>query len=129
MRRFAQEHQPALLRRASEHLTAITDGIDPFEVLDLQVRGGRDAAIQFTNRLKVFTRATSLGGTESLIEHRHSIEGPETRTINGLPVYKDCWKSQVVYTCSLISAVIRATRSEREIKGSSSAMRARIPRP
>ena len=31
-------------------------------------------------RVKLFTRATSLGGVESLIEHRASVEGPETRT-------------------------------------------------
>ena len=29
---------------------------------------------------ELFTRATSLGGVESLIEHRASIEGPDTRT-------------------------------------------------
>jgi cystathionine gamma-synthase len=34
--------------------------------------------------VKVFTRATSLGGTESLIEHRASIEGPNTRTPDNL---------------------------------------------
>jgi len=32
------------------------------------------------NRLKIFTRATSLGGVESLIEHRASVEGPDTKT-------------------------------------------------
>jgi cystathionine gamma-synthase len=31
-------------------------------------------------RVKIFTRATSLGGTESLIEHRASVEGPESKT-------------------------------------------------
>ena len=31
-------------------------------------------------RAKIFTRATSLGGVESLIEHRASMEGPLTRT-------------------------------------------------
>jgi cystathionine gamma-synthase len=56
----------------------------PGGMLALQVRGGRDAAIAFTNRLRVFTRATSLGGTESLIEHRHSVEGPETRAPDNL---------------------------------------------
>jgi cystathionine gamma-synthase len=30
--------------------------------------------------LKVFTQATSLGGVESLIEHRASVEGPDTKT-------------------------------------------------
>ena len=56
----------------------------PGAMLSLQVRGGRDAAIALTNRLKLITRATSLGGTETLIEHRHSIEGPETRAPENL---------------------------------------------
>ncbi|MEM1270132.1 MAG: PLP-dependent transferase, partial [Bacteroidota bacterium] len=33
-----------------------------------------------TGRVQVFTRATSLGGTESLIEHRASIESKPTTT-------------------------------------------------
>jgi cystathionine gamma-synthase len=56
----------------------------PGAMMALQVRGGRDAAIAFTNRLRVITRATSLGGTETLIEHRHSVEGPETRAPENL---------------------------------------------
>jgi cystathionine gamma-synthase len=32
------------------------------------------------SRAQVFTRATSLGGIESLIEHRASMEGPQTQT-------------------------------------------------
>jgi cystathionine gamma-synthase len=35
-------------------------------------------------KLKLFTRATSFGGTDSLIEHRASIEGPGTRTPENL---------------------------------------------
>ncbi|HEX7937369.1 MAG TPA: aminotransferase class I/II-fold pyridoxal phosphate-dependent enzyme [Gemmatimonadaceae bacterium] len=50
----------------------------PGAMLSLQVRGGREAAIGMTNKLKMITRATSLGGTETLIEHRHSVEGPDT---------------------------------------------------
>lgn len=53
-------------------------------MLSMQVRGGRDAAIAFTNRLTLITRATSVGGTETLIEHRHSIEGPGTRAAENL---------------------------------------------
>ena len=34
--------------------------------------------------LRLFTRATSLGGPESLIEHRASVEGPATRAPEGL---------------------------------------------
>ena len=47
-------------------------------MLSIQVRGGEQAAIDLTNRLELFTRATSLGGPESLIEHRASVEGPTT---------------------------------------------------
>jgi cystathionine gamma-synthase len=56
----------------------------PGAMLSLQVRGGRDAAIALTNRLKLITRATSLGGTETLIEHRHSVEGADTRAPENL---------------------------------------------
>lgn len=56
----------------------------PGAMLSMQVRGGRDAAIAMTNRLKLITRATSLGGTETLIEHRHSVEGSETRAPQNL---------------------------------------------
>ena len=51
----------------------------PGGMLSIQVKGGMEAAVAMTNRLKIFTRATSLGGVESLIEHRQSIEGPTTR--------------------------------------------------
>ena len=47
-------------------------------MLSIQVRGGAGDAMAFSNRLKLFTRATSLGGPESLIEHRASVEGPTT---------------------------------------------------
>jgi cystathionine gamma-synthase len=47
-------------------------------MLSIQVRGGERAALDLTNSLTLFTRATSLGGPESLIEHRASVEGPTT---------------------------------------------------
>ena len=49
-------------------------------MLSFQVRGGEVEAKQLAAAVRVFTRATSLGGTHSLIEHRASIEGPHTRT-------------------------------------------------
>jgi cystathionine gamma-synthase len=49
-------------------------------VLSVQVRGDRDAALAVAAKVRLFTRATSFGGVESLIEHRASIEGPQTRT-------------------------------------------------
>jgi cystathionine gamma-synthase len=53
-------------------------------MLSFQVRGCRNEAMRVASRVRVFTRATSLGGTHSLIEHRASIEGPETRTPQNL---------------------------------------------
>ena len=47
-------------------------------------QGGRDAAMRVAAKTKVFTRATSLGGVESLIEHRASIEGPGSTSPEGL---------------------------------------------
>jgi cystathionine gamma-synthase len=49
-------------------------------MLSIQVRGGAEAAIWVAGRVKLFTQATSLGGVESLIEHRASVEGPHTTT-------------------------------------------------
>lgn len=45
-------------------------------MLSIRVAGGADAAIRVAGRLKVWKRATSLGGVESLVEHRASVEGP-----------------------------------------------------
>jgi len=53
-------------------------------MLSFEVKGGRDAAMKVSNRTKIFIRATSLGGVESLIEHRASIEGPGTTSPEGL---------------------------------------------
>jgi cystathionine gamma-synthase len=53
-------------------------------MLSVEVNGGRDAAIGVTTKMKIFIRATSLGGVESLIEHRASIEGPGTTSPEGL---------------------------------------------
>ena len=49
-------------------------------MLSFRVRGDRDAAIAVVSRVRVFTRATSLGAVESLIEHRATSEGPASRT-------------------------------------------------
>ena len=45
-------------------------------MLSLQIAGGAEAALAVANRCEVFIRATSLGGVESLVEHRYTIEGP-----------------------------------------------------
>lgn len=53
-------------------------------MLSFQVRGGRERAMSVPARCRLFIRATSLGGTHSLIEHRASVEGPGTRTPENL---------------------------------------------
>src|SRR6202045_3059419 len=53
-------------------------------MLSFEVKGGRVPAMKVTTSTKIFTRATSLGGVESLIEHRASIEGPGTTSPEGL---------------------------------------------
>jgi cystathionine gamma-synthase len=47
-------------------------------MLSFESKGGYDAAMSIAAKTKIFIRATSLGGVESLIEHRASIEGPGT---------------------------------------------------
>ncbi|TAD79997.1 MAG: aminotransferase class V-fold PLP-dependent enzyme [Oscillatoriales cyanobacterium] len=53
-------------------------------MVSVQVRGGQTEAMAVVAALQLWTRATSLGGVESLIEHRASIEGPGTHTPNNL---------------------------------------------
>jgi cystathionine gamma-synthase len=53
-------------------------------MLSFEVKGGRQQALAVTGKLKVITRGTSLGGVESLIEHRASVEGPESKTPDNL---------------------------------------------
>jgi cystathionine gamma-synthase len=47
-------------------------------MLSIRVKGGEQAAIDTAARVQVWKRATSLGGTESLTEHRASVEGPSS---------------------------------------------------
>jgi cystathionine gamma-synthase len=58
-------------------------------MLSIRVRGGRAAAMAVVAQVTVFKRATSLGGVESLIEHRASIEG------SGSPVPDDLLRLSV----------------------------------
>ena len=46
-------------------------------MLSIELRGGREAAMDMAARVRLFINATSLGGCESLIEHRHSVEGSQ----------------------------------------------------
>jgi len=76
-------HYPGLEDNAF-HAVAKKQMSDFGGMLSFETRGGKDAAMSVAANVEVFTRATSLGGVESLIEHRASIEGPESRTPQGL---------------------------------------------
>ena len=52
--------------------------------MDASPTTAKDQALAVTSKIKVFTRATSLGGVESLMEHRATVEGPDTKTPQGL---------------------------------------------
>lgn len=49
-------------------------------MVSMQVNGCRAEAMAVAARAKLFTRATSLGGPHSFIEHRASVEGPQSKT-------------------------------------------------
>jgi cystathionine gamma-synthase len=53
-------------------------------MLSFLVRGAREEALRVASRVKLFTNATSLGGVESLIEHRASSEGKMSRAPQNL---------------------------------------------
>jgi cystathionine gamma-synthase len=47
-------------------------------MLSIRVKGGEEAAVRTAARVQLWKRATSLGGVESLVEHRASVEGPDS---------------------------------------------------
>jgi cystathionine gamma-synthase len=53
-------------------------------MLSFLVKGNAEKARKVANATKFFIQATSLGGVESLIEHRASVEGPDTKTPHNL---------------------------------------------
>ncbi|MEM6481516.1 MAG: PLP-dependent transferase, partial [Pseudomonadota bacterium] len=70
-------------------------------LMSVLIAGGHEAAARVTSRLRLFQRATSLGGVESLVEHRHVIEPqsglPENllRFSIGLEAPDDLWDDLV----------------------------------
>jgi cystathionine gamma-synthase len=69
-------HWPGLAAHPN-HAIAARQMRDFGGMLSVRIRGGRAAALAFAGKLRLFTNATSLGGCESLIEHRASVEGPQ----------------------------------------------------
>jgi cystathionine gamma-synthase len=76
-------HYPGL-RSHPQHAVACRQMTGFGGMLSVQVRGGREAAFDVERKVCVFTCATSFGGTESLLEHRASVEGAVTRAPESL---------------------------------------------
>lgn len=76
-------HYPGLSRHPG-HKIAAAQMASFGGMLSVEVKGGQPEAFNLVAGLKLFTRATSLGGTHSLIEHRASVEGPGTHTPQNL---------------------------------------------
>jgi len=53
-------------------------------MMSFLVKGDVEATNRVVNKVKLFAQATSLGGVESLIEHRYSVEGPDSKTPKNL---------------------------------------------
>jgi cystathionine gamma-synthase len=53
-------------------------------MMSFELRGGQAAALAVVGKLKLIKVATSLGGVETLVEHRRSIEGPDSDVPGGL---------------------------------------------
>ncbi len=76
-------HYPALPSHPG-HEIARRQMSDFGGMLSFRMRAGREAAVALTGKLNVFKTATSLGGIESLIEHRASSEGQGSTTPQNL---------------------------------------------
>jgi cystathionine gamma-synthase len=83
-RRVERVYYPGLENHPGHALAArqMPDGFG--SVVSFQVPGAAAQAVRVAARAELFTRATSLGGVESLIEHRASMEGPHTQTPQNL---------------------------------------------
>ena len=75
----AEVHYPGLPTHPG-HAIAARQMLSYGGMLSIQLEGGMAEAMGMAARLRLFTRATSLGGVESLIEHRASVEGPTSKT-------------------------------------------------
>lgn len=70
----ARVNYPGLATHAG-HAIAARQMRDFGGMLSVELRGGRERTLAVAARLQLFTNATSLGGCESLVEHRASVEG------------------------------------------------------
>jgi cystathionine gamma-synthase len=78
--RVERVHYPGLTTHPGHALAARQMHGGFGAVVSVQVPDGAAEALAVVSRVRLFTRATSLGGVESLIEHRASMEGPLSHT-------------------------------------------------
>lgn len=76
-------HYPGLPTHPN-HALALSQMQSGGAMLSVQIKGGKNEALAVAARVRIFTRATSLGGVESTLEHRASVEGPTTLTPQNL---------------------------------------------
>lgn len=81
-------HYPGLASHPGHTIAAkqMSDfgGMLSFQVCPDKLHSGMENALRVANGTKIFTQATSLGGVESLIEHRYSVEGQQSKTPDNL---------------------------------------------
>jgi cystathionine gamma-synthase len=81
--RIARVNYPGLASHAGHQIAH--EQMSAFSgMLSFEVKGGREAALAVAAKVRIFIRATSLGGVESLIEHRASVAGESPDTPQGL---------------------------------------------
>lgn len=76
-------HWPGLASHRN-HAVAAAQMSDFGAMFSLQVKGGREAALRFAGALTLALNATSLGGPETLVEHRASVEGANRQSPDDL---------------------------------------------
>lgn len=81
--RVASVHYPGLTSHAAHDIAARQMALFG-GMLSFCVQGSAERALEVVRNSRLFANATSLGGTESLMEHRASIEGPDTPTPQNL---------------------------------------------
>ncbi|WP_298262565.1 aminotransferase class V-fold PLP-dependent enzyme [uncultured Lutibacter sp.] len=72
------------LKSHPQHLLAKSQQTGFGAMLSVLIKGTEKNAFQISTQLKYFTTATSLGGVESLVEHRKSVEGENSPTPSNL---------------------------------------------
>lgn len=73
--KIEQVHYPGLASSPYHQVAATQMQHGYGGMLSIIVRGGAEATLKLASSLKLVTHATSLGGVESLVDHRHSAEG------------------------------------------------------